>query len=117
MFRRKSGVDMVDFTKTKHGKKIAEPKEEASTPIVGGFLDFTSPAPQSSSTETQIDAPSNFGFLSDFSQSAASSSSSASSPDSSSDVNSLRIKVEDLEFKIERLLERLAEIETKFNRA
>lgn len=112
---------MVDFTKTKDGKKLAPPKEIA--PSVGGFLDFTSVAPQSSSTETTTPAsstPSTFGFLSDFSASAAPSTPTYSSTPSYStdnaDVNALRIKIEDMEFKMERLLERLAEMESKFGR-
>jgi hypothetical protein len=119
MFGRKSGVDMVDFTRTKSGKKIAPPKEIA--PSVGGFLDFTSQNQQTPQPSSQTETPNTFGFLSDFSQSVAQQNTQPkfftdTNTQDSSHINSLKIKIEDLEFKMERLLERLAEMETKFGR-
>lgn len=124
MFKKRAGgVDVVDFTRTKTGKKIAPPKEVA--PSVGGFLDFTSQVQQttqSNSSSTASDTPNTFGFLSDFSQAAspaanvASASFFGNTQADTPEVSALKIKIEDLEFKMERLLERLAEMETKFTR-
>ncbi|HVY01476.1 MAG TPA: hypothetical protein VHA12_01795 [Candidatus Nanoarchaeia archaeon] len=121
MFKKRgSGVDVVDFTRTKTGKKIAPPKEIA--PSVGGFLDFTQQQAQTASVSNTAETPNTFGFLSDFSQSAQTQAQSTentsffSNNSDTPEVSALKIKIEDLEFKMERLLERLAEMETKFTR-
>lgn len=110
---------MIDFTKTRTGKPIPKPKQNSPASFVGGFLDFTqnSSQPISSSVSNPIETPNTFGFLNDFAQSAANEqnpqdvTSRLGSTDS--EVNALKLKVEDLEYKIERLLERLAEMEVK----
>lgn len=113
---RKSGVDVIDFTKTRSGKPIAKKKEpQAPAPFVGGFLDFTQNSSQAINSPS-TEQPSTFGFLNDFAQSASNSNtddvtSRFSSPDA--EVSALRLKVDDLEYKIERLLERLATLETQ----
>ena len=120
MFNKRGEV--VDFTllqklKKKHSKSsLGQAATEApSVPSVGGFLDFTSVAPQSSNTGTQDTQSSTFGFLSDFASSAQTAqdvTSKLGNPDA--EVNALRLKIEDVEFKLDRLLERLSEIETRF---
>ncbi len=120
--RRKSGVDVVDFTMLEKIRKRNSPssktESQQQTPSVGGFLDFTSPAPQSTHTAAPSDSAT-FGFLSDFAQSSSANGSDVtarlSSPDA--EVSALKLKLDDLEYKLERLLERLSEMETKISRA
>jgi hypothetical protein len=135
---RKSGVDLIDFTKTRDGKRIPEPKADSPAPIVGGFLDFTQntqPINQSNSSSVQPNStePSmpagGFDFLNNFAQSASPSSSTDSNSSnvtsffsntdslknvtSEAEVNALKIKVNDLEYKLSRLLEKISEMESR----
>ena len=81
--------------------------------------------PQPSISPSQSNSPAAQGFdmfsaldnsaSSPNSQSAFSNSSSTSLSDS--DLNSLKLKVEDLEFKLERLLEKLSVLESNLNHA
>lgn len=126
MFNKRGEV--VDFTiaeklKKKRGLHHAAhsaPSAAQTTPSVGGFLDFTSPAPQSSNTAS-TETSGTFGFLSDFASSASIGTntndvtSKLTNPDA--EVNALKLKIDDLEYKLERMLERLSEMETKIVRA
>lgn len=138
LFSKRGGANFVDFTKTREGKPIPKKENEESYKFDGGFLDLTqqSPTPSSSPTSNSSNESGGFSFLNDFSQASSQQSqnpmnsffsdsfnSSVSSPSTSNtsggseEVGALKLKIDDLEYKIERLLERLSEMETKVGRA
>ena len=125
-------VDYVDYTLLqKKGllkiKNESQTQEESVKVDNQGFVDFTQSTNSSPSNTVPAasSAPAGdmFGFLDNptppSSSSAiygnSSSSSSLTSSDTSSDVNALRLKLDDTEYKIERLIERLARIEEKLS--
>jgi len=124
-------IDYFDYTllQKKGLLKIEEePKEENVKIDNQGFVDFTQSANSVSSSTASVSSASSapvgdmFGFLDSPTSSSANSSSSAvygnssissSSGDTNSDINALRLKLDDTEYKLERLIERLARIEEK----
>lgn len=115
--------DYVDYTILKK-KGLLKDEEQPKSDVI----DFTNtsgasvPVPSVSSAAGSGES-NPFGFLDSMASASASSSSSGGSyygndtqtsqTNSPSDVNSLRIKVEDLEYKIEKLLEKIAKMEEK----
>ena len=121
-------VDYFDYTllQKKGLLKIEEqPKEESVKVDNQGFVDFTqstnSVSSSSQSSSSSAPADNMFGFLDNpasssnpsTSSSIYGNSSSSTSSDNNSDVNALRLKLDDTEYKLERLIERLAKIEEK----
>jgi hypothetical protein len=112
---RKRG-ETIDFTLwQKRGLiKVPEQKSSGLRGTIDGFIDLRGTAEQAPATETA-----NTGSQFDFLSSLASSSSSTLTPTSSfgqadgAEVNALKIKIEDLEYKIARLMERIAEMEAR----
>ncbi|MEK6889989.1 MAG: hypothetical protein AABW82_02700 [Nanoarchaeota archaeon] len=111
--------DYVDYTLLKKRGLLKESEQEVKKESPSaGFVDFTSSI--SSSSNSNAPSPSNnpFDLLSSLTSSNSSnnavveSSNSSSSiypnnTSSSDEVNSLKLKVEDLEYKIQRLIEKI----------
>lgn len=116
LFRKESG-DIVDFTiLQKRGiiKKV-EPKEnQIKIDNKTGFIDLTPPAPSILPSPVSIDSsPSDiFGFLDSKTQE-PSSVSNLTDPPQNKEVEHLKVKIDDLEYKIERLLEKISLLENK----
>ncbi len=116
---RKESRDIIDFTMLqKRGilKKEA-PLEPLSTPIdpKTGFIDLTVPSPSASPFSQTTPSQDLFGLLDTHASHGTSSSlSSPSLASESGEIQSLKIKIDDLEFKLERLLEKLSAMESKF---
>ncbi|MEI6731892.1 MAG: hypothetical protein WCK90_04385 [archaeon] len=120
----KVSVDKEGFVSFNENASSELPSSSLLSPTAAPATDFwsmgtnTSPVAQTSS----VDTSSPFGFL-DNAASASPSQSyfdsqpslSASASSSPSDLNALRIKLEDTEYKLERALERLAILESKIN--
>jgi|GEM_PF-1845736 len=120
------GADM-DFTALKKRGllRLPEPKVDKRVKVDrDGSIDFTGMANSASAAVNDSFSPSSssgavspFGFLDNLSQ--ASSSSSLSSLDSAvmqndkSDLSAIKIKIDDLDFKLSGFIERLEKIEGK----
>jgi len=115
-------IDFIDYTMLqKRGflKKAPEAKSDIKVNS-DGMIDFTQMQNTSSnaSTNTASTSSSPFDFLNSMAGVGASSPSSipaifSSSSDTNSELNALKFKLEDTEYKLERLVERLAKIEEK----
>lgn len=95
---KEKGVDIIDYILLKK-KGILKDKEETSN----------APLPSAHASQNQF-ANNPFGFLDNASTPSATPSSS------DADLSALKLKIEDVEYKIERLLERLAKIEENFGK-
>ena len=137
------GEEYVDYTLLKK-KGLLKAKEEQvrkSVKTEGGFIDFTSMRNEPSSNNSYSNSTTapetntnNFGFLADMASSAINSqvnsspfanfdsvlpSTSASELPGSADgkeFNALKIKVDDLDYKIDRFIERIDKLEEKLAR-
>ncbi len=104
LFKKSSSSDVIDFTALqKRGILDKAIKKERA--------DFH-PAAAPSQTNPQVSQ--GFDMFSSL-DSLAGSQSSSSNNLSDSDLSSLKLKVEDLEFKLERLLEKLTALESNIN--
>ena len=114
------GDDYVDYTLlTKKGiLKLKEEKLKSSLRNEGGFVDLTpfrnEVATEPSSTSSTPNMG-NFGFLSDMASIGSSSPSSNSCENSpkinENDLSELRIKLDNMEYKFDRFLERIDKLE------
>jgi hypothetical protein len=113
--------EYIDYTllKKKGLLKVEEPaKQEIRTE--GGFIDFTSMRNEAvPSTPPAFPAPAaaesnnNFGFLSDMASAGNSNPNTENADISSGELNALKIKVDDLDYKIARFIERIDRLEEK----
>jgi hypothetical protein len=116
LFRKESG-DILDFTiLQKRGllKKDETSKTNSQINERAGSIDLTPTfpsAPQSITSVNNSQPQDLFGFLD--SKSEGSSISFTPEPTQSKEVEHLKVKIDDLEYKIERLLEKLALLESK----
>ena len=113
----KKGVETIDYTLLQK-KGFIKKKEEQKTPYSvdsQGMVDLTGNAAKTDSMSADSSS-SPFGFL-DSLAGASSSNSSASHFDSNGgvEINAIRIKIDDLEYKLSNLLEKLALIESKLD--
>ncbi len=116
LFKKERGVDVVDYTLLqKKGLLRRVPRPAAPSPSLSPSPPSLSSSPATLSSESV----SPFSFFDSVASSAATSSfssdTSSSGLQSGPDVGNLKIKVDDVEYKMERLLERLALIECKLN--
>jgi len=132
VFGRRGGD--VDFTALKKRGLLKMPERKVDSRVKidrDGSIDFTGMANSfNSAVSSQSDglsgsssnsgAISPFGFLDNLSSASSSSSSSAGSSldntlmqSSSSELNSIKIKMDDLDFKISAFVERMEKIESK----
>ena len=110
------GIDVYDYTllKKRGILKIPEEKDIDLSKMINkdGTINIT----QSDSAASNDSSP--FGFLDSLASSTGSTTPSASvsniSNISNSDISNLKVALDNLEFKIERLLERIEAIEMKF---
>ena len=105
---KKKGIDVLDLTLLQKRGILKVPEEKD--------LDLTRPFAQSSSSLAQNSTESSaFGFLDNLASNSSASNSAPSfnNSDSNLEVQGLKNKLEDFEYKLERLLERLDSIETK----
>ncbi len=129
MFKNK-GTD-IDYTllqkkgiikKTKRTKMPFKITKEGNIDLTSSELSSATPDSTASSGSGMAANP--FGFLDNLASASTSttssyykndSSSSLSSSDSTADISTIRIKIDDFEYKLERLMEKLALIEEKLS--
>jgi len=107
----KEGDEILDLTELKRrgilGDEDSEPKPPRET---AGYFDFTS-----KNTESSSPSPNPLSFLDDIAKantpSTASTIASASDQTDSVELQGLRNKIDDLEYKIDRLMEKVAKLE------
>ena len=126
--------EYMDYTLLKKKGILKLKKEETlkNTKMEGGFIDFTAMRnePQTSSTNSTT-ATNNFGFLADMASASSSNpsllanfdSAMSSNPTSNlsenmdgREFNALKIKVDDIDYKIDRFIERLDRLEEKLSK-
>lgn len=116
------GDDYVNYTllQKKGILKLKEEKLKSSLRNEGGFIDLTPFRNEVASEQAtpQTSAPvntSNFGFLSDMASIGSSNTPSESAVESTnaseSGLSELRIKIDNMEYKIDRFLERIDKLE------
>jgi hypothetical protein len=133
--------EYMDYTllKKKGILKLKEEQAQKSLKTEGGFIDFTSfnndsPSPQTDSSSTPTN---NFGFLADMASAGAANSTPSASPLAGFDVftagastsasaipdnvdakelNAMKLKMDDMEYKIDRFIERIDKLEEKLGR-
>lgn len=134
--------EYIDYTLLKKKGLLKAKEEQAHKNIKteGGFIDFTSMRNESSSNNapsspaaSTTSAFSNFSFLGEMTSSAGNGQENPSSPagfDSvfsgtpiptlentdGKEINALKIKVDDLDYKIDRFIERIDKLEEKLAR-
>jgi len=118
--------DYVDYTllRKKGILKLKEEKFKNSLSVEDGFVDLTgfkneTTSEQSIPTNTSVNT-NNFGFLGDMA-SIGSSNSSTNRPSeglkvNEDDLSALKIKLDDMEYKLERFIERIDKLEEKLNK-
>lgn len=133
--------EYVDYTllKKKGILKMKEEQAKKSIKTEGGFIDFTSfnndnPAPQADSSSSSSAQTSNFSFLAEMASSGAANSTHSASPLANFDtftpaastsasaipdnvdakeLNALKLKMDDIEYKLDRFIERIDKLESK----
>lgn len=120
-FRRNRG-DVIDFVELqKRGLLEAARAVEADSRIPmskEGIVDFSALANANSSSGGSVGSNSGGGFLgfldspSSSSDSSFSNSMSNTNSNRGDEISHLKVKIEDLEFKLDRLMEKLARIES-----
>jgi hypothetical protein len=103
---KKRGSDVIDLTDMqKRGiLKSSEKKEE-------DFVDF-SPSPVQTAPKEEVNP---FGFLDSLAGSAVSGTGEPPIKNEDKQIQHLKVKIEDLEYKLDNFLDRLAEIEKKIH--
>jgi len=99
-------IDLVDMQRRGILKKSAEQNEDE-------FVDFSK---QSSSQTTQSSQPSSFDFLNSLASVSSPAVSEQTTKLDDAQITNLKIKLEDLEYKLERFTERIAALEQKLNK-
>lgn len=125
--------EYVDYTllKKKGLLKIKEQEAQKNLKTEGGFVDFTSLANAENPANTTETGANNFGFLADMASAASNPSSanplanfdtvsSASNSVSSipenidaKELNALKLKIDDMEYKLNKFIERIDKLEEK----
>ena len=114
------GEDYVDYTllKKKGILKLKEDKLKSSLSVKDGFVDLTgfkdNTTNEPSSSTNSTTNMNNFGFLNDMAS--IGSSNSQNTPLNENDLSSLKIKIDDMEYKLERFIERLDKLEEKLDK-
>lgn len=117
LFKKRSStvVDLTALQKSgtlQRARAIAK-KDNAQTNTSQEFIDLTNSSSESSTTS----ASPNLDFLSSIASASATESQKENVEISASnDVNHLKNKIEDLEYKLQRLIERLGKVEDKLLR-
>ncbi|HLC53333.1 MAG TPA: hypothetical protein VJK03_02210 [Candidatus Nanoarchaeia archaeon] len=107
MRKRNSSVDILDLTllQKKGLLNIPERKPE--------LIDLVGPSASTMPSTAPSDNP--FGMLDSFAQNASAPPLASAGSDVPSDMNALKIKLDDFEFKFQRLIERLEKIESSLD--
>ena len=112
--------DYVDYTllKKKGILKLKEEKLKSSLKTEGGFVDLT-PLRNEATSASSTNLTNNFGFLSDMASIGSSNSNSSNENVNvnESDLSALKIKIDDMEYKLERFIERIDKLEEKLTKA
>ncbi len=136
--------EYVDYTllKKKGLLKLKEEQAQKSLKTEGGFIDFTSlannsPSSQADSSTSSSTPTDNFGFLADMASAGAAGSTASASPLANFDtftpatstsasaipdnvdakeLNALKLKMDDMEYKLDRFIERIDKLEEKLAR-
>ncbi len=116
---RKRGIDVIDFTDMSKRGLLKLPIQDiiANQPKINaeGLVDFSNVQPQTSSVSAGSSAISQFGFLDSLASTASSTSPLENNimKSNGASFNELRLKIDDFDFKLGQLMERLGKIETK----
>ena len=121
------GEEYVDYTllKKKGILKLKEEQALKNTKIEGGFIDFTAmrnePVSNEKSSSENTTMPNNFGFLADMASASSSNSNPLTSFDNNlrideKEFNMLKVKMDDMEYKLDRFIERIDKLEEKLVR-
>ncbi len=113
IFGKDSGYMDYTLLKKKGMLKLKEQKIE-SMKTEGGFVDFTSLSKQEAPATPAPEGP-NLDFLSNLA-SANPSTPSASNTGEPSEMSTLKIKMDDMEYKLERFMERIDRLEEQLSR-
>jgi hypothetical protein len=105
-------LDLTDLQRRGILKKEQETQQSSVKVDRGGYFDMSSP--EKSENPVQSDLPNPMGFL----DSLASTNPSTDAVSSSSGVDSLELqglksKIDDLEYKLDRLMEKIAKMESE----
>ncbi|MBS3089334.1 hypothetical protein J4461_00450 [Candidatus Pacearchaeota archaeon] len=113
--KKSSDFEILDLTLLQKRGILKVPEiKPANISNSDGFVDFTSQNKSESSENTNVSSFSPFGMLDNaLSQSPSISDMPKSSLESSSELNALKLKIDDFEFKFEKILERLDKIESR----
>ena len=121
LFKKKGPeiIDLIELNKKgtlQRSRAIAQ-KRNAFSANEDKVIDLTSPSSSQSSSISTSSSDSPFSLLSSLAGAASDSPaySSTSSSLSSSDFQSIKIKIEDIEYKLDRFIERLAKLEEKLS--
>ncbi len=120
--------EVIDYTLlAKKGLLKLPEKKKIELKTEGGFVDFTSmhSASESAAAETSAGLPAagsagsmpDMSFLGSLAGAGSSAESSSSTTLSASlpDISTIRIKIDDMEYKLDRFIERLDKIEEKIS--
>ena len=119
--------EYMDYTLLKKKGILKLKKEETlkNTKMEGGFLDLTSmrnePSSSEQSNSSNTTMPNNFGFLADMASAGLNSQSNQTSFDNNlkideKEFNMLKVKIDDIDYKIDRFIERIDRLEEKLAR-
>ncbi len=125
-------VDYVDYSLLKKKGLIKAQQDNLnSIKTDGGFIDFTSIKNETQSspanaTSTETPTNNNFAFLADMAGVGSSSSTNNNNQTTQlevdnnnlefKDVNSLKVKIDDMEYKLERFIERINKLEEQLSK-
>ncbi len=111
--------EYVDYTllKKKGLMKVREQEAQKNLKTEGGFVDFTSLASADSPPNTPQTSTNNFNPLANF-DSITPSTSASSIPENmdGKELNALKLKMDDMEYKLDRFIERIDKLEEKLAR-
>lgn len=102
-------MEVIDYTflKKRGLLKVPETNNEED------FVDLTSVKSNDIPSTNSSSAMSDFGFLSNMASIGAGNETNTPSASSDSEISSLKIKLDNLEYKFERLIEKMEKIEGK----
>lgn len=110
-FKKKDGVETIDFTALQK-RGILEKKPVVVKNPLSSFVSSVQSQSSSEQTNSSFSSGDMFGAL-DSLAGTSSNNNISSFANNEQDVNSLKVKIDDLEFKLERLLEKIDFLEKK----
>ena len=113
--------DYVDYTllKKKGILKLKQDEIKRNTKMTGDFIDFTSfnnDNRVSSNPAENAPVNNNFSFLADMASAGATSSTTSVSTTDDKELSALKIKIDDIEYKLDKFIERIDKLEENLNK-